>query len=101
MSLTIDELARSVLSASRKGLFRQKPVFKVYAQVAADDLGRLEAKVGASVPTVLRAWLLAVGYGDVDEELSFHEEWFAPIEKRSVEGGCHVRAGCAWKLLRL
>ena len=87
MSLTIDELAKTVLSASRKGLFRKKPVFKAHATVSPEELGRLEKKVGIPVPTSLRDWLLAVGYGDIDEEMSFREEWFAPIEKGQLKGG--------------
>ena len=87
MSANIDELSRVVLSANRKGLFRQKPVFKAYAKVSTGELKSLETKVGASVPTSLRDWLLTVGYGDIDEELSYREEWFAAIEKGQLKGG--------------
>jgi hypothetical protein len=87
MSMSIDELAKTLLSASRKGLFKRKPVFKAHAAVSLDELERLEQKVGLPVPASLHDWLLAVGYGDIDEELSFREEWFAPIEKGQLKGG--------------
>ncbi|MFD2424764.1 hypothetical protein ACFSUI_12410 [Ralstonia solanacearum] len=52
-----------------------------------DELRSLETKIGIPVPTYLCDWLLTVGYGDIDEELSFREEWFAPIEKGQLKGG--------------
>ena len=87
MITNIDKLAKAVLSASRKGLFRSKPVFKAYAQVSPDELGYLERRIGTPIPSLLRNWLLALGYGDINEEMSFRDEWFAPIEKGQLKGG--------------
>ncbi|MEF9387168.1 hypothetical protein V4890_16320 [Ralstonia solanacearum species complex bacterium KE056] len=87
MSIEIDTFAKNVLSASRKGLFRRGSVFKAYARVFPDELKSLEKKIGISVPIYLYDWLLAVGYGDIDEGLSLREEWFAPIEKGQLKGG--------------
>lgn len=87
MSMGIDELVKTVLSASRKGLFRQKPVFNAHGAVLPDELERVETNIGTLVPAPLRDWLLAVGYGDIDEEMSFREEWFVPIEKGQLKGG--------------
>ncbi|MDR2690299.1 MAG: SMI1/KNR4 family protein [Azoarcus sp.] len=80
MNTSIDELAKAVLSARRKGLFKSKPIFEVYAQTSPDELRHLEGRIGTSLPLSLRNWLLKVGYGDINEELSFREEWFSPIE---------------------
>lgn len=87
MSKDIEVLSKAVLSATRKGLFRDRPIFKVHASVSHDELSSLERKVGVSIPAYLCDWLLAVGYGDIDEELSLREEWFAPIEKGELFGG--------------
>ncbi|MHA6885355.1 hypothetical protein [Ralstonia pseudosolanacearum] len=87
MSMNIDTFAKTVLSASRKGLFRRRSVFKAYARVLPDELRSLERKIGIPVPIYLCDWLLAVGYGDIDEGLSFRKEWFAPIEKGQLKGG--------------
>ena len=87
MSMNIDELAKTVLSASRKEMFRRKPLFEAHAAVLFDELEELERKIDAPLPASLRAWLLAVGYGDVDGKLSFREPWFAPIKTGQLKGG--------------
>jgi hypothetical protein len=87
MTLDFDTLAKTVLSASRKGLLRKKPVFKPHAATSSAELSKLEADIGAPLPNDLRNWLLAVGYGDIDEELSFRREWLASIESGQLKGG--------------
>jgi hypothetical protein len=83
----IDALIKTVLTATRKGLFRAKPVFKPHARVSPEDLLALESSLGLVIPADLRAWLLAVGYGDVDDELSFRKEWFVLLEQGQLKGG--------------
>lgn len=39
------------------------------------------------MPDDLCSWLLAIGYGDIDEEISFREEWFFAIEHGKLKGG--------------
>lgn len=39
------------------------------------------------MPASLRAWLLVAGYGDIDDEISFREDWFASIEGGQLKGG--------------
>jgi len=85
--MEIGTLAKTVLSASRKGFFRQKPIFKAHRKVSASELAALERKIKITIPSNLRDWLLAVGYGDVGEEISFREEWFAAIESGQLKGG--------------
>ncbi|MFY8041601.1 MAG: SMI1/KNR4 family protein, partial [Rhodoferax sp.] len=50
-------------------------------------LGAMEKEIGISLPNDLRRWLLALGYGDINEELSFRAEWFALIESGQLQGG--------------
>ena len=85
--MNIGTLAKTVLSGRRKGLFREKPIFKAYAKVTLDDLSRVEESIGIPMPAYLFDWLRVVGYGDVDEEISFREEWFSPIDKGPLKGG--------------
>lgn len=87
MTLDINELTKTVLSASRKGLLRRKPIFKPYAATFSDELSKVEQEIGALMPNDLRNWLLAVGYGDIDDELSFRRDWFARIESGKLTGG--------------
>lgn len=87
MTLKIDELAKAVLLANRKGFLRKKSIFKPYATTSSGELSDLEGEIGISLPNDLREWLLAVGYGDIDEELSFRREWIASIENGQLKGG--------------
>lgn len=68
-------------------MFRRRPVFQAYASVSPTELDDLERKVGISIPASLREWLLAVGYGDIDGELSFRWDWFEPVESGPLKGG--------------
>jgi len=86
MTLDVDTLAKTVLSASRKGLLRKQRVFKPHAATSSTELSKLEGDIGASLPNDLRSWLLAVGYGDIDDELSFRREWLASIESGQLKG---------------
>ncbi|WP_374666297.1 SMI1/KNR4 family protein [Ramlibacter sp.] len=86
MNLDIDMLAKAVLSASRKGLLRRKPIFELYATTSPDELSKLEEEIGTPIPSHLRTWLLVVGYGDIDEQLSFRRDWFARIESGQLKG---------------
>jgi hypothetical protein len=87
MSTRLDELAKILLSVSRKRLLRKSPVFKPHRKIFADSLDTLERKIGIPIPDDLRDWLLAIGYGDINEEISFREEWFAAIESGQLKGG--------------
>jgi hypothetical protein len=87
MTLDIGDLTKTVLSASRKGLLRRRPLFNLHAAVSADELSKLENEIGVPLPNEFRSWLLALGYGDIDEELSFRREWVASIESGQLKGG--------------
>lgn len=87
MTLEIEKLAATVRSASRIGLLRTKPVFRPYAATSSVEFGKLEEEIGTPLPNDLRDWLLALGYGDLDEELSFRREWLASIDTGHLKGG--------------
>lgn len=87
MSTKIDELTKIIVSVSRKGFLRRSPLFKPHEKISVDDLDALDRKIGTPIPNELRDWLFAVGYGDIDEEISFREEWFTAIESGQLKGG--------------
>ena len=80
------DLAARFLNTTRKKWFRVRPLFEAYKPITASEVERIEAKVGAALPEDLKAWLLAVGYGDVDETLSFRYEWFFAVEQGQLRG---------------
>lgn len=87
MANDIQTLASIALSTTRKGFFRSKPVLCERSEVSRQDIRALEAQLGVALPEPLQAWLLAAGYGNLDDELSLHCAWFAPIEKGELAGG--------------
>jgi len=82
----MDALAKTVLSARRKGLLGSKPVFKPHLATSSAELSKLEDEIGTSLPNDLCNWLLVLGYGDIDEELSFRREWMASIASGQLKG---------------
>ena len=80
------ELSARILSARRKRPFGTSPLFEPYRPVTEPDLVKLERELGCELPTGLRAWLLAAGYGDINERLSFRKEWFSSIDLGELEG---------------
>jgi hypothetical protein len=84
--MTIDMLAKTILSATKKGFFRPKPIFEAYAALSPDELIAVERDAGVTLPDELRRWLLTVGYGDVAEELSFRKEWLTSIRTGQLKG---------------
>lgn len=80
------EIATRLVSEKRESWFRSRPVFKRHAPVSSADLHLIEQEVGASLPADLREWLLEVGFGDLNEQLSFRREWFRPVEQGHLRG---------------
>jgi len=79
--MNIQAAASTVLHASKKRLFGRKPIYECYAKTTNVELCAVEARVGAAIPADLRDWLLLVGYGDINEALSFREEWFKRLDR--------------------
>ncbi len=80
------ELAARLLNRNRKSWLRTKPLFEAYRKVSEVDVAAAERKAGAALPTDLRSWLLLVGYGDINEDLSFRFEWFSQVEQGALSG---------------
>ena len=79
------DLADRILSRTRKGWLRSRPLFEPHRAVSESDLAQVEAKV-KELPSDLEAWLLAVGYGDIDGDLSFRAEWFNEVDRGDAKG---------------
>lgn len=79
-------LVDRVLARTRGKFLRARPLFEPYYPVSAIDIEKVELQVEAKLPQDLKAWLLAVGYGDLDESLSFRSEWFTKVEQGKLKG---------------
>ena len=74
------------LAATRKSLFRSKPIFESYRNADEADLAEIERHVGVTLPPSLRVWLLRAGFGDLNEEISFRAEWFSAVDRGPLKG---------------
>lgn len=80
------EITSRVLAGRRKRLTGSSPLYEPYQRVADSDLKALEERLGHLLPDGLRSFLLAAGYGDLNEVLSFREEWFTVIDRGELTG---------------
>jgi hypothetical protein len=80
------DLIPRILSGTRTHWLKKRPLFEAYKSVAPSEIERIEKKVEAALPEDLRVWLLSVGYGDVDETLSFRYDWFSQVRQGHLRG---------------
>ena len=82
----VHELTVRVLAGKREGIFRSPSLYEPYRPVEESDLAALEERLGHLLPQALRAFLMVAGYGDLNDVLSFREEWFAIIDGGELHG---------------
>lgn len=86
MQPVVRDIADRLLERRRKGWFRSRPLFELYAEASGPELAKVEGALGAPLPSSLTAWLAAVGFGDIDEDLSFRADWFSVVEQGELKG---------------
>jgi hypothetical protein len=82
----MDTIADKIMRAQRRSFFRSRPVFDRFSDVTDEELCELETRIKCKLPASLRQWLLIAGYGDINESLSFRENWFQMIDRGQLEG---------------
>jgi len=82
----MDEIAKAILSAKRKKFLRSRPVFEHHASVSEAGLYRIATGLNFKFTPGLARWLLLAGYGDIDQALSFREEFFSIINGGPLDG---------------
>lgn len=80
------EIIDTVLSAKRKRLLRNQPIYQTSKRVSEMDLYRVALKLNCKLTLGLSKWLLAAGYGDIEHSLSFREDWFCLIGPGPLNG---------------
>ena len=80
------KFAARILSRTRKHWFKVRPLFAAYKPIALPEIERIEKKIGTTLPEDLKVWLLSVGYGDIDEILSFRYDWFTQVRQGHLQG---------------
>ena len=82
----MDALVDRILAARRKRFIGSAPIFRVHEPVSEKSLKDVERKIGCALPESLRMFLLAGGYGDINDEFSLRKEWFNLIEQGELAG---------------
>jgi len=82
----MDEIAKIIMSAKRRRFLRSRPVFERHTHVSEAELFRLAKGLNFKFAVGLSKWLLLAGYGNIDETLSFREEWFSIIDWEPLNG---------------
>jgi len=82
----MNEIAKIILSAKRRRFLSSRPVFVRYTPVSESELFRIATGLNFKFALGLSKWLLLAGFGDIDETLSFREEWFSVIGEGRLAG---------------
>lgn len=77
-------LAKNVLSAKKRKFLSSGPIFELFKTTSTIDLEKLEERIDSPLPKDLKDWLLIVGYGDINDELSFRADWIKKIHVNTL-----------------
>ncbi|MBI1175114.1 MAG: hypothetical protein GC139_07585 [Sideroxydans sp.] len=80
------KLIDTILSGKRKRFLRSRPIYQTSARVSEMDLLMIARKMECKLPLGLSKWLLAAGYGDIENSLSFRKDWFCLIGHGPLNG---------------
>jgi hypothetical protein len=77
---------QSLKVATRSALFGRKPLWRQYAATTAQELSLVGQRLQLAIPDDLVKLLLYLGFGDVNEELSFRKEWLTKVQGGPLAG---------------
>jgi hypothetical protein len=80
------KLIDTVLADKRKRFLIKKPIYQTSSRVSEMDLFRIAKKLDCKLSVGLSKWLLSAGYGDIENTLSFREDWFCLLENGPLQG---------------
>ena len=80
------KLIDTVLTDKRKRFLIKKPIYQTSSRVNEMDLFRIAKKLDCKLSVGLSKWLLTAGYGDIEQSLSFREDWFCLLENGPLQG---------------
>lgn len=80
------KLIDTILADKRKRFLVKKPIYQTSSRVNEMDLFRIAKKLDCKLSVGLSKWLLTAGYGDIEQSLSFREDWFCLLENGPLKG---------------
>ena len=82
----MQDIIKIILAAKRKHFLHSKPIFHFSAPAAEMDLFMIARKLDCKLSVGLCQWLRAAGYGDINETLTFRNDYFASITEGALAG---------------
>jgi len=82
----MNEIAKTILTAKRRRFLSSRPVFVRFAPASEAELFRIATEMKFKFALGIAQWLRIAGYGDIDETLSFREEFFSVIDAGRLAG---------------
>ena len=73
-------------NARRKAFFGTRPMWHEHAAITHEALELVSKNLGVPLPPDLASFLLELGYGDINDELSFRQDWFALVDRGQLVG---------------
>jgi hypothetical protein len=80
------ELTERLLGATKKKLFRTKPIYETRGLASDEELLSFESQHGIQFSKDLRYWLLNAGFGEFRDEILIDPCWFNVIEEGDAKG---------------
>ena len=80
------KLIDTILADKRRRFLIKKPIYQTSSRVSEMDLFRIAKKLDCKLSVGLSKWLLSAGYGDIENTLSFREDWFCLLENGPLQG---------------
>lgn len=80
------DVLHAINTTTRKSFFGRKPMYKPHAVVTDIDLTSAEEAIRCTLPSSLKELLCSIGYGDLNNELSFRKEWWQVLEVGQLKG---------------
>jgi len=80
----MDEIVKIILLAKRRRFLLNRPIYKLHHSTSEAGLFRLATELNFKFALGLSKWLRLAGYGDIDESLTFREEYFSKIDGGSL-----------------
>ena len=77
---------QSLKVATRSTSFGCKPVWRHYAATSVQELRLVGQGLQLAIPDGLVQLFLCLGFGDINEELSFRKEWLTKVQSGPLAG---------------
>ena len=82
MSLSL----QSLQLATRRAWLGRKPVWRHHAATSIEELRSVGQRLQLAIPEDLVQFLLELGFGDINAELSFRKEWLTKVQSGPLVG---------------